>query len=188
VSSKYTRKSARKALRNIEVERCQEPIQFLNEWVALYDHLVNRHNIKGLRAFSKTAFSRQLNIPGMVMFRALHEGVTVGMHLWYVIGEVGYSHLSAYSSMGYELRAADALQWSAIEYFAGKIRWLNQGSGLKSDGSDGLSQFKRGWSTGTRTAYFCGRIFNQERYAEIMKVKGVDSTDYFPAYRKGEFE
>ncbi|MCK4830578.1 hypothetical protein KA005_83465, partial [bacterium] len=174
--------------RNIDVERCQEPIQFLNEWVALYDHLVNRHNIKGLRAFSKTAFSRQLNIPGMVMFRALYKGAIVRAHLWYVIGEVGYSHLSAYSSMGYELRAADALQWSAIEYFAGKIRWLNQGSGLKSDGSDGLSQFKRGWSTGTRTAYFCGQIFNQERYAEIIKVKGVDSTDYFPAYRKGEFE
>jgi len=188
VSSKYNRKYARQAFKKVDVERCQEPIQFLDEWVALYDHLINQHNIKGLRAFSRTAFSKQLSIPGMVMFRALHEGATVGAHLWYVMGEVGYSHLSAYSPVGYELRASYALQWSAIEYFAGKIRWLSQGAGVRSDGTDGLSRFKRGWSTGTRAAYFCGRIFDNEKYWEIVKAKRIPDTDYFPAYRKGEFE
>ena len=187
VSSKYTRKYSRKALKDLRVERCQEPIQFLDMWVALYGHLTDRHNIKGIRAFSRKAFAKQLSIPGMGMFRALHEGATVGAHLWYVIGEVGYSHLSAYSHTGYELKAAYALQWSAIEYFAGKIRWLNQGAGTKRNGTDGLSQFKRRWSTRTRTAYFCGRIFNHVRYWEIIKAKGIKDTDYFPAYREGEF-
>jgi len=187
VSSKYNRKYTRQALKNIDVERCDDPIQFLDEWVGLYNHLIHRHNISGLRAFSRTAFSKQLSIPGMVMFRALHEGATVGAHLWYVMGEVAYSHLSAYSPIGYELRASYALQWSAIEYLAGKIRWLNQGAGIRSDGTDGLSRFKRGWSTGTRMAYFCGRIFDNEKYWEIVKAKSISTTDYFPAYRLGDF-
>ncbi len=187
VPSKDTRKSTRKAIKDLHVEKCQKPVQFTEECVALYNTLILRHNIKGIRAFSEKAIAKQLSIPGMIMFRALHEGVTVGIHLWYVIGEVGYSHLSAYSSIGYKLRAAYALQWSAIEYFTGKIRWLNQGAGIKRDGTDGLSRFKRRWSTGTRTAYFCGRIFDHARYSEIVKVKGIIDTDYFPAYRKGEF-
>ena len=59
--------------------------------------------------------------------------------------------------------------------------------GVESNCTDGLSQFKRGWSTGTRTAYFCGRIFDHKSYAEIVKAKGIAATTYFPAYRKGEF-
>jgi hypothetical protein len=57
-----------------------------------------------------------------------------------------------------------------------------------SDGKDGLSEFKMAFSTETRTTYFCGRIFNHQRYSEIVKAKGIPKTDYFPAYRKGEFE
>jgi hypothetical protein len=125
----------------------------------------------------------------MVMFRAVTQGVTAGANLIFVQGKVAYAHLSAYSPLGYKLRVAYATRWSAIEYFGDKVHWLDLGGspGVKSDGTDGLSQFKQGWSTGTRTAYFCGRIFDQERYSEIVKAKGITSTDYFPAYRKGEF-
>jgi hypothetical protein len=60
------------------------------------------------------------------------------------------------------------------------------GAGINSDGNDGLSQLKRGWSSETRTAYFCGRIFNRKVYGEIVRASGAPATDYFPAYRKGE--
>jgi hypothetical protein len=50
-----------------------------------------------------------------------------------------------------------------------------------------LSRFKRGWATGTRTAYFCGRIFDRANYREITRASGCMATDYFPAYRQGEF-
>jgi hypothetical protein len=81
-----------------------------------------------------------------------------------------------------------ALYWFAIEYFGDKVRWLDLGAGpgVKGKGKDGLSQFKRGWSTETRTAFFCGRIFDRARYSEIVRAKGVSTTDYFPAYRKNE--
>lgn len=187
--SKHHRYYSRKALGKVSVEKCNNPIQFINEWVDLYSNLVDRHDLKGLKAFSKMAFAKQLRIPGIVMFRAIYQAKTVGAHLWYLQGEVAYSHLAAFNSLGYHLMASYALYWCAIQYFADKVRWLDLGSGagVKSNSAEGLSQFKRGWSTGTRTAYFCGRIFNHERYWEFVRAKGTSPTDYFPAYRKGEF-
>ncbi|HAM51938.1 MAG TPA: hypothetical protein DCP92_15090 [Nitrospiraceae bacterium] len=81
------------------------------------------------------------------------------------------------------------MQWFTIEYFSAKVRWLDLGggAGLKNNAKDGLSEFKRGWSTGTRTVYFCGRIFDRKKYAEIENARGITETDYFPSYREGEF-
>lgn len=180
---------ARKAQKSMIIEECLEPTQFVDEWVALYANLNNRHNLSGIKAFSREAFAKQLAIPGTVLLRVLHQGVIVAAQIWFVQGEVGYSHLTALNETGYALRASYALYWSALEYFSGKVRWLDlgAGAGVDNNGMDGLSEFKRGWSSGTRPAYFCGRIFNHEKYAEIVKAKGVTATDYFPAYRKGEF-
>jgi hypothetical protein len=182
---------ARKASQTLYVERCEDPSLFLNKWNDLYATLIERHKIKGISTFSDWAFARQLSIPGLVAFQATYEGITVGMLLWYVQGQVGYYHLGAYSIPGYELRASFVLFWFAIEYFAvNRLRWLNlgAGAGIQSNGTDGLSQFKRGWSTETRRCYFCGRVFNQAKYAEIVRAKAIPTTGYFPAYRKGEFE
>ncbi len=190
--SEHHRRYARKALKNMCVERPERPIDFLDDWVKLYDELIVHHNIEGMLRFSRKAFAEQLAIPGMVMFRAVHEESTVGLYLWYLQGEVAYYHLGASSYLGYQLNASFALVWSALEYFqAGSLRWLNLGSGagVKNNAEDGLSVFKRGWATGTRTVYFCGHVFDQKKYAEIVKAKGIADADidYFPAYRQGEF-
>jgi len=157
--------------------------------VKLYSVLVDRHAITGIPAFSRFAFARQLSVPGMAVFRALLGTDTVGIVLWYVQGRVAYYHLGAYSEIGYEVRASFGLFWSAIEYFAGAgVQWLNLGSGAGSEGrADGLSRFKQGWSTGTRTAYICGRILDAARYASLASTMGASRTTYFPAYRRGEF-
>jgi len=182
-------KNARRALRKVQVDACEEPKQFLEEWIALYRSLIERHHISGIPAFSRTAFAKQLSIPGTVVLRAAYQGATVGAQIYFVQGEVVHCHLGAASQRGYDLGALYALDFYAIEYFSDKVRWLNLGgsSGLKGNCADGLSLYKRAWSTQTRTTYFCGRIFNRERYAEIMKGRANAGTDYFPAYRKGEF-
>jgi hypothetical protein len=190
IVSKSHRSAVRRAMGKVDVEWCPDPTLFLDEWVELFAVLIERHNITGIRAFSRAAFAKQLSLPGMVMFRAVSQGITVGLDLWYVHREVAYGHLVAISPLGYKLRASYALKWYLLHYFVNKVRWVDfgGGAGTTNDGTDGLSQFKRGWSTGTRTAYFCGRIFDHRKYAEIVKAKGVKATDYFPAYRKGEFE
>lgn len=86
--------------------------------------------------------------------------------------------------------AAYALYATALERFTGRVRWLNLGAGAGTtggDASDGLSRFKRGWSAETRTAYFCGRIFNRRRYAELTQAADGPPDGHFPAYRTGEF-
>jgi hypothetical protein len=192
IVSSHHRYYALKSLRLIRVERCIDPTQFADEWVGLYATLIKRHGLNGIKSFSKTAFARQLSIPGIVVLRAIHQGDTVGAALYYLQGEVGYSHLTAFSQVGYKLRASYALQARAIEYFAslgGEVRWLDlgAGAGVAHSGTDGLSMFKRGWSTGTRTSYFCGKIFDHKRYSEIVKARGLSPTNYFPPYRVGEF-
>jgi len=187
--SKSHQSTVRRALQNVEVEVCPDPMLYLGEWIELFENLVERHNITGIRAFSQTSFAKQLNIPGMVMFKAVSQGVTVGLDLWYVHGEVAYGHLVAINPLGYKLRASYALKWHLFQYFADKVRWLDLGggAGVEIGKTNGLSDFKQGWSSGVRTAYLCGRIFDSVRYATIVKSKGIAATDYFPAYRKGEF-
>jgi hypothetical protein len=185
----HHRRNARKALEVISVEKCSAA-DSINEWISLYANLVARHEIRGIARFSDSSFALQSKVPGAVMLRATHEGHTVGMTWWFVSGSVAYYHLGAYSDTGYELRASFALFWRAIELFreAG-LRWLDlgAGAGLANDPRDGLSRFKKGWSTETRTAYLCGRTLDHSRYSAIVQAKGVAPTDYFPAYRKGEF-
>lgn len=186
----HHRRNARKALRELEVERCATPADFLDEWTALYKTLIERHNISGIAAFSRESFAKQLNVPGIVAFRAVRGGVTVGMLLWYLQGNRAYYHLGAYSSRGYELRASFALFDYSIKHFArGGLEWLNLGAGAGTGRSidSGLGRFKQGWSTGVRTAYFCGRTFDDEKYQEIVENRNVLPTKYFPAYRVGEF-
>jgi|KBSMisStandDraft_5_1062788.scaffolds.fasta_scaffold18153_1 hypothetical protein len=179
---------ARKAVEKVAVERCVDPASMLNEWSALYDHLVARHGLAGIKTFSRASFAQQLNVPGMVMLRATHEGETVGAQLFYLQDGVMFSHLAASSGRGYELMAAYALAWQALKFFAGDADWIDwgAGAGLGTQGSEGLTRFKRGWSSAIRPAYLCGRIFDPVKYDELAQHKRSDITSYFPAYREGE--
>lgn len=186
--SPHHARNIRKATQTLEVEVCADPLAHSDDWVRLYGNLVNRHQIRGLAAFSAQSLVCQLQVPGLVMLRALHGGETAGIILWYVHGNVAYYHLAAYSDLGYNLRASFALFAHSMQYFSTRVRWLNlgAGAGVHASDDDGLTRFKRGWATGTRTAYLCGRIFDRERYDEIVRLRGVTGTGFFPLYRKGE--
>ncbi len=184
------RKNARRALRGIEIDVCEKPGEFLETWMALYQYLIARHNISGIPAFSRDAFAKQLCAPGVVVLRASYQGAVVGAQIYMAAGDVVHCHLAAANQTGYDTGAIYALDYYSIEYFAGMARWLNLGgsAGIRDDGTDGLTLYKRGWCNETRLVHLCGRILNQERYEEIVKAKGVDAGGgYFPAYRKGEF-
>lgn len=189
--SRHHQRNSKKALEVVRIEVCKEPIQILDEWDTLYKNLIERHNIKGVAKFSRKSFAKQLIVPGLTAFRALHENQTVGILLWYLISDIGYYHLGAYSDKGYELNASFALFWTLLHYFANSgLRWLSLGAGAGAEGDrdDGLTRFKRGWSTETRTTYFCGRIFDPANYRRITSIRqNLINTTYFPAYRANEF-
>lgn len=185
VSSHHQRNSE-KALRLLRVEYCQSPLEHLDSWVALYDNLIARHQIRGIARFSPTSFRKQFTVPGLHVFQAVNNEDVVGMILWYVQNEIAYYHLAAYSQLGYELRASFALFWESISFFKSqKARWisLGAGAGVEADLADGLTRFKKGWATGTKLAYLCGRIFDPEIYIRLSQEKGASAASFFPHYR-----
>jgi len=183
------RKYARKALQKIAVEVCDQPGTYLDEWVRLYDNLIDRHQISGMRRFSRESFARQLAVPGAVMFRAIEGNEALSLDLWYVQGDVAHAHLVGTSPRGYETHVSYALKLFILQYFADKVRWANLGGvpGTHRNPNSGLAAFKRGWSSETRTVFLCGKIFNESDYQELVRANHSEETDFFPPYRQREF-
>jgi GNAT acetyltransferase-like protein len=183
--SRHHKVAIRKAQRKIQTEVCLEPHAFLDEWITLHQHLVRKHSITGVRAFSRQAFAQQLQTPGIVVLVAKHNDEVVGAQLWIQQRNVAFGHVLAFTDVGYKLGASYALYWFALNYFSDKVRWCDIGgvAGNSDSASRGLHQFKEGWTRELRTAYFCGRILNPSRYNALVE-KNAFSDKFFPAYRQ----
>jgi len=187
--TKRTRKHARIALKEIHVEHCPNPIRHLEAWTLLYDELISRHDITGIRKFSKQSFNHLLNVEGAEIFIARLGDEIVGAEIFIINNDIGYAHLAALNQVGYQNNASYALDWTALQYFSNFLRFLDHGAGSGIDDSDdGLTQYKSRWASKTLPVYFCGRILNSDFYNEILEEKDVSDTNYFPAYRQGEFK
>jgi hypothetical protein len=186
--SEHHARNVRKAKDKIHVDHVGYPLDYLHEWNILYSNLIVRHGIKGIAAFSARSFEKQLQVPGLEMFRATYNRETVGIMLMFEQGNVGYYHLSAYNEMGYKYRASYALIAYIIEYYSTRLRWisLGAGAGIHDNQNDGLTRFKKGWATETRTTYIGGRIFNRVLYNELVRDRGLTGNSFFPLYRQGE--
>jgi hypothetical protein len=188
--NKHHRYYARKSLREMHVEVCDEPSYYIDEWVKLYSNLVRRHSISGLRAFSRDSFLTQLRTPGFVLVVGKLGGEVVGGHVIATHGEVAYSHLAAFSEAAYKHRSSYGIYWMSLQYLMERgIRYFDLGAaaGVGNDAEDGLANFKIGWSNDSRTVYLCGSVFDYAKYSEIVTANGIPVIDYFPAYRNGEF-
>lgn len=189
-TDKHHRREIKRATKRLCIEYVRRPLDILAEWLALYGVLIDRHAIRGIPAFSPEIFRHQLAVPGMLAFRALLGTETIGVALWYRSGEFSYYHLAAYNDSGYLHGASYALFLAAFEQLsADGVRWVNLGAGAGAEGdtNDGLTRFKAGWATETRVAYFCGEVFDREVYQRLATANGRASSNYFPAYRSGDF-
>lgn len=183
-TSAHHRRNVERARGIVAAEHLREPTAHLDEWNLLYRDLVARHGIEGVARFSPQAFARQFALPGAHVFRAAIAGETVGMLVWMAQGQRAYYHLGAYSEAGYRAGASFALFAHALEWFekAGfETLVLGAGAGADEAPRDGLARFKRGWATGTATAWLCGRICDPEAYARLSQGKLGEG--FFPAYR-----
>jgi hypothetical protein len=60
--SKHHAYYAKRALRTLHVAAEDEPVRALDEWASLYDSLKERHALRGIKAFSRAAFEKQLPV------------------------------------------------------------------------------------------------------------------------------
>jgi sugar O-acyltransferase (sialic acid O-acetyltransferase NeuD family) len=146
-----------------------------------------------MRAFSEESFRKQLTTPGMILFVGKRQGEVISAHLVTRHDAVAYSHLAASTPEGYQNSAAYGVYWKTMEYLASQgVHWFNIGAAAgvatSSTYDTGLGSFKHGWTTMSRPVYFCGKVFDALRYAAICRECRVGPTDYFPAYRKNEFD
>ncbi len=179
-------RNAKKARKTLHITYVDEPATCLQNWITLYDHLIERHEIEGIARFSHYAFAKQFDTPGLHVYQASLGGEIVGMVLFYQMGETVYYHLGAYSPTGYAHRASFGIFWQAIVDFKSRhARWLNLGSGagLSESEENGLVRFKKGWASDTRTAWFCGKILNQPIYTQLTSQAAQHQSTFFPAYR-----
>lgn len=184
--NRWYRYNARKSLKTMDVEVCYEPLKYLDDWIRLYDNLIDRHHITGTRAFSRSCFETQLGIRGMVMVLGRCTGEVVGATLVLVHGQNAYSHLSAYGNKGYQIRASYGIYWEALAHLREQgVRYFDVGgtAGIKDDPHNGLTQFKKGWSNDRCMTYLCGRVFDRGKYESLCEQDQIASVDYFPAYR-----
>jgi hypothetical protein len=180
------RRNLEYARKSVTVHACDDPSAYLDEWCGLYALLLRRHGGGSTPELSREAFERQLCVPGLTLLRACEGDTTIGLHLWYDDGLVARGHLGATSARGYELRASYALYAAAIDYFRGRLRWLDLGGvagDSDTDPADGLRQFKSGWATATRQSFLCGRVLQPETYACLVRNTPEPQTPYFPRYR-----
>jgi hypothetical protein len=186
---RHHRRYAKRSLSLVEVEILQNASACSAEWAELYTHLIIRHEITGIRAFTPKALADQIAVPGCHYFRAIHEGSTVGALVCYLDRGVAYAHLISTTPLGQKLMAQYALYWTAIEYFRERARWFALGgvAGSSDGRSEGLAFFKRGWATATCQAFFCGKILNRTRYDELCRSLHLAVPDHFPAYRGGVY-
>ena len=181
----HHRRHVRRASRAIEVEVCPDPTRYLDDWTRLYAGLAARHGLVGIRAFSRSAFRRQLELPGLLAVRAERGGETVGMALWFEEAPRAYYHLAAYSPDGYDVSASYALFAAALDQLRELgVRWVDLGGAAGTDSrDDGLTRFKRGWATDERPAHLCGRVLDRVAYDRLAERH---DTRWFPAYRAGD--
>jgi hypothetical protein len=181
----HHRRNVRQGLRDTTVELTEPGGAWFEDWIRLYGHLVARHAITGPADFPASALRQQLEIPGMLAARAIHDGRVVGMTLWAIHEDRAYYHLGAYDETGYRVRAAYAMFAEVLSVLAARgIRRVGLGAGAGAHAaSAGLERFKRGWATHTAPVMLGGRILDHTAYTQLCHARAADPAPYFPAYR-----
>ena len=185
--SKSHRYNARKALRELTVEVVDDPESFIDEWAVLHGHLINKHGISGIRAFSHRAFLAQFKTPGIVILRAMCGQRTVAAAMFFVQDGVAQAHVLGCDPEGYAKRALYAITWHIYDYFDDSVRWCNLMGVPDGEGPqiENIRMFKKGWTRVTRTSYLCGRVLNQDKYDKLAASYTSGNMSYFPIYRAG---
>jgi hypothetical protein len=189
-ASEHHRRYARAARRNLTIEHCADPMSVAVDWIRLYVHLIERHDIRGITRFSPALLEQQLALPDLFAFRASDAEGAVAMALFLRAGDHAYYHLGASSPRGYAQRASFGLFALALEHLADRgVRCVDLGAGPSTAAGEGegLVRFKRGFATGSLPTWLCGRIFDREAYAALVsRHGGGDDGSFFPAYRRGD--
>jgi len=183
--TKHHRYEIRRASRQGVTVRTMQLAAILDNWTALYQGLIARHEISGFQHFDRSAFEILSTCDGLEAIAAYVGDELVSCHLWFKYGSHVWSHLAASNERGYATSASYAVCDFSLRHFEDLAIDLGGSAGTSSQSHDGLSRFKAGFGNVERTSYLCGAILDNKRYDSLCQKMGATTEeDYFPAYRR----
>jgi hypothetical protein len=180
--SKHHRAGVRRASRKCET-RVVNLGDYLSDWMTGHENLVRRKRIIGIQNFSRSYFERLAMFPQVTTIAAFANGVFVAGHICISDQERVYVHLAAATDLGRKLESAFVLCNHEITLFrAGHVIDFGGGAGVQPGETDGLIEFKKGFTNTEKRNFLCGKILDRDAYQTLSAARDP-ATNFFPAYR-----
>lgn len=179
-------KKANKAGLEIEIDESGERIE---EFLDIYYGTMDRTDAKA-NFFFPQSFFKTINemINNFVYIHVIYEDTVISTELVLFGTENCYSFLGGTKSDYFNLRPNDFLKFEIIKWAKAKgLKRFILGGGYGED--DGIFRYKKSFSpNGIHKFYVGKRIFNRDKYDELIKIRNSDlsfdkDTKYFPQYR-----
>lgn len=183
--SSNKRRQIRKAQKNdIEIEFTQY-LDAINEFLRLYQHVVDRHDVSEYYIFDEEFLESYLDtLPEKTVFaQAKHQGKVIASSMILLGEDIAHHHFTASDPEYRALEATSLLIYEASLYAAKLGRKLFDHGGATPD--SGLERFKKQFVYRAKEyPYAAGtKIRNQEIYDQLVREAEIVRSDFFPAYR-----
>ena len=161
----------------------------LDEFLDIYYGTMDRNDAKNYYMFTEDFFEviNKLN-DNCVYFHALYGGKVISSELVLYGTENCYYFLGGTNKDYFHMRPNEFLKFEIMKAAKAKgFKRMVLGGGCGQD--DGLFKYKEAFSPEGVCKFYTGkRIFNQEKYKELLKIRSEDSdfdsdNEYFPQYR-----
>lgn len=187
--SKSCRKNIRQALnKGISYQITEHPDN-LENFKKIYYSTMDRNHATDYYYFPEEYFENILKKfkNNVILVEAIYEGKTIASGLYFIYNKIIHIHLSGtlseylYLSPAYILRYAVTLWGKENGY-----ELIHHGGGRSNSEDDSLFKFKKQFAKNTEFDFYIGKkIWNQEIYDKLCKIRKVDNKEeFFPAYRK----
>jgi hypothetical protein len=160
----------------------------LDDFLDVYYGTMNRTSAKNDYFFSKDFFKMLNEIESNYVYvHILYESKVISTELVLFGTENCYSFLGGTNQDYFYLRPNDLLKYEIIKWAKGKgLKRFVLGGGYGSD--DGIFRYKKSFApSGLYDFYIGKKIFDEEKYEELLKMRGNEviptSDAFFPRYR-----
>lgn len=186
--SKSCRKNIKKALKAGVSYKITENPTDSKCFEEIYYSTMDRNRANDYYYFDREYFKNSLDLLGenIILVEAIYQDTTIAMGFYFKYNKTIHIHLSGtlseylYLSPAYILRYAITL-WGKQKGY----NLIHHGGGKSNSPDDSLYLFKKQFGKNTEFEYCIGKkIWNEVVYSNLCKkVNGIQSTDFFPAYR-----
>ena len=187
--SKSARKYIKRAIKaGITYEIIINP-QEVNEFKEVYYSTMDRDQADCYYYFDDEYFEQCIQRLGehVLYVKVYLENKVIAAGFYFVYGDIIECHLSGSLSEYLHLSPAYITKIATAKWAKEHgIHFIHYGGGTSRDQENSLYQFKKKFGKNTEFDFYIGKkIWNKKAYAELCRIKGIDSeVEYFPAYRQ----